>query len=202
MGGGPRGGASGTLTPRLRGTPAAVSARAGTRAGAWPPCSTCCTGCHGGTSAGREPGGGWAASRSCSRTRAAPAPGRHLHHQPPRGPGAPRPQRDLTRTESLGGVDAQRDQGDPVATPGAGSLQRQRPKTRVAPEHSRGYSYSKEMRAQSTESACASSSRRWLCRDTCRCSTPTSVTYFTLEDSTPGLAAPPTGPGASTPHRC
>lgn len=44
-----------------------------------------------------------------------------------------------------------------------------------------GYSYSKEIRVQSTESIFSSSSFRWLWRETWRCRTPTSVTYFILE---------------------
>lgn len=151
------------------------------------------------------------ASRSCGCAVTCTRPARHRHHQPPRGPGAPLSQRHSTRTESLGGV-TQRDQGDPVATPHPESPAPAGPRHRALlntaepapggpPEPlvlgtragRRGYSYSKEMRAQSTESACASSSCRWLCRDTCRCSAPTSVTYFTLENSTPGLAAPPAG---------
>lgn len=75
---------------------------------------------------------------------------------------------------------------------------------------------------QSTERAFSSSSFRWLCRDTWRCRTPTSVTYFILErkprqppgwapssHTQPGHAAsllpsgepPLPGSGAGPPHR-
>lgn len=57
-----------------------------------------------------------------------------------------------------------------------------------------GYSYSKEMRMQSTERAFSSSSSRWLCRDTCRCRMPTSVTYFILGRKHHWLGRAPSSP--------